>query len=122
MHSRRVLVVEDDPVIAMEIADILEEDGCEVVGSAGNVHDALDLVRTIKIDLALVDVSLGAETIEPVAKVLTRRAIPFGVVTAYPPTILPEAVRGHPLVQKPFAPREIRQLAEHLSESVGAGT
>jgi CheY-like chemotaxis protein len=122
MHSRRVLVVEDDPVIAMEIADILEEDGCEVVGSAGNVPDALDLVRTIKIDLALVDVSLGAETIEPVAKVLTRRAIPFGVVTAYPPTILPEAVRGHPLVQKPFAPREIRQLAEHLSESVGAGT
>jgi CheY-like chemotaxis protein len=120
MHSPRVLVVEDDPLIAIELTDILEEEGCEVVGSPGSVAAALDLLRNRKIDLALLDVALGAETVEPVAKALTRRAIPFGVVTAYPPAILPDAVRGHPLVQKPFAPREIRELAEHLCASVPA--
>jgi len=121
MHSPRVLVVEDDPLIAIELADILEQEGCEVVDSAGSVPAALHLVRNSKIDLALLDVALGAETVEPVAKALARLAIPFGVVTAYPPAILPDAVRGHPLVQKPFAPREIKALAEHLAASVRPG-
>lgn len=121
MHSPRVLVVEDDPLIAIELTDILEQEGCEVVGAAANVPAALDFVRTGNIDLALLDVALGAETVEPVAKLLVRRDIPFGVVTAYPRAILPNVVRGHPFVQKPFAPREIRELAEHLVASVRAG-
>jgi CheY-like chemotaxis protein len=115
MHSPRVLVVDDDPIIAMEIAQILTDGGCEVVGSPGSVPAALAIVRNQQVDLALLDVSLGAQTIEPVADALARRAIPFGVVTAYPPGILPDVMRGHPFLQKPFAPREIRQLAEHLS-------
>jgi DNA-binding response OmpR family regulator len=120
--SPRVLIVEDDPLIAMEITDILEQDGCNVVGSAGSVASALDTARREKVDLALIDVSVGAETTEPVATVLSRQAIPFGIVTAYPPCVLPSGMRGRPIVQKPFVAREIRQLARNLSASVGANS
>lgn len=115
MHSPRVLVADDDPIIAMEIAQILTDDGCEVVASPGTVPAALAIVRSEKLDLALLDISLGAQPMEPVASALTRRDIPFAVVTAYPPRSLPAIMRGHPVVQKPFAAREIRQLAEDLS-------
>jgi DNA-binding response OmpR family regulator len=115
MKSPRMLIVEGDPLIAMEITDILKEDGCTVVGSAGSVASALDTARRENVDLALIDVSLGAETTEPVATVLSRRAIPFGIVTAYPPCVLPSGMCGHPLVQKPFTAREIKQLARSLS-------
>jgi CheY-like chemotaxis protein len=113
--SPRVLIVEEDPLIAMEITDILEQDGCTVVGTAGSVASALDTARRKKVDLALIDVSLGAETTEAVAILLSCQAIPFGIVTAYPPCVLPSGMYGHPLVQKPFTPREIKQLARSLS-------
>src|SRR5262249_47676828 len=117
MQSPRVLVIDDDPLVALEIAQILTEDGCEVVAAPGSIPAALAILRSEQVDLALLDVSLGAQTIEPVASALERRAIPFGVVTAYPPSVLPDVMPGHPFLQKPFAPREIRQLAEHLSAS-----
>jgi DNA-binding response OmpR family regulator len=115
VKSPRVLIVEDDPLIAMEITDILEEDGCTVVGSAGSVASAFDTARREEIDLALLDISLGAETTEPIATMLSRQAIPFGIVTAYPPCVFPSGMYGHPVVQKPFTAREIKQLTRSLS-------
>jgi CheY-like chemotaxis protein len=111
----RALVVEDDALIALEIVDILERDGCAVVGAPGNLPAALDIARKATIDFALLDFNLGSGNAEAVAHVLDRRAIPFALVTAYPGCVLPEGVRGRPRIQKPFTASEIRDLAEQLA-------
>lgn len=115
----RALVVEDDAIIAMEITDILERDGCAVVGSTGSVPVALDIARRAKIDFALLDFNLESGTAEPIAKVLARRAIPFALVTAYPGCVLPQSVSGRPRLQKPFTAQEVRRLAGELTQPAG---
>ena len=115
----RALVVEDNALVALELVDILERDGCKVVGSPATLSAALALARKAEIDFALLDFNLGSETAEPVAQVLARRSIPFALVTAYPGCVLPEQVRGRPRVQKPFTVRDIRELAAQLSSPSG---
>ena len=81
--DKRILVVEDEYLIAWEIADFLDELGCEIVGPAKNLEEAAKLAGNQQLDGAVLDVRLRDETSEPIAQLLDRRCIPFIVVSGY---------------------------------------
>lgn len=83
LSGRRVLLVEDEPLLALEVATHLERAGCEVVGPLTRVSDALSVADTGKIDMAVLDVDLNGEQVWPVADVLTKRKVPFVFVTSF---------------------------------------
>jgi CheY-like chemotaxis protein len=81
--GRRILVVEDEALVATMIADILEELRAIVVGPAGSLNAGLLLAEAAEIDGAILDVNLRGEAIDPIAQSLTARKIPFVFATGY---------------------------------------
>lgn len=107
----RLLVVEDESLIAMLIADMLRDFGCVVVGPASNVEQALALVERDPIDGALLDVNLSdGHRSYPVAETLLKRGIPFAFVTGYGKAGLSADFRGIAVLQKPFVADRLRRL------------
>lgn len=107
----RILLVEDEMLVCMDIQDMLEEFGYRVVGPAAHVNQALDLIEQEPIDLAVLDVNLGRETSYPIAERLSVRGIPFLFSTGY--AEVDAAYKDRPRVQKPFSGQ---QLCEALKE------
>lgn len=99
----RILVVEDEPLVAMLIEDLLLELGCTVVGPAATVAQALALADTSP-DAALLDVNLGAEQSYPVADRLAADGVPFAFVTGYGRHGLTGPHAERPTIPKPFKP------------------
>jgi PAS domain S-box-containing protein len=100
--GRRVLVVEDEPLIASQIESILSNVGFDVIGPAGNVRQALALIEHQGCDAAVLDVRLGDETSAPIAQGLIRSGTPFVVVSGYALAQLPKIFQTAPLVGKPL--------------------
>ena len=98
----RILVVEDEAIVAMLIEDTLEELGYAVVGPVGRAGAALSLIDVAEIDGAVLDVNLDGESSYRIADALAARALPFVFVTGYGKTGLDPAYRDRPVVQKPF--------------------
>jgi CheY-like chemotaxis protein len=113
----RVLVAEDEALIAMLVEEMLVGLGCEVVAVAARVADAMRLVNEAQFDAAVLDVNLHGQTIFPVADALTARGVPIVFATGYGSAGLPEAYALRPTVQKPFHGRE---LAAVLLRSLAA--
>jgi CheY-like chemotaxis protein len=107
----RILIVEDEPIIALMLDDMLQELGFSVVASVSHVAAALDVIGRESIDLALLDVNLGTEQIDPVADVLAQRSCPFVFTTGYGQAGAPPAHGNHVVLQKPF---RINDLAAAL--------
>src|SRR5579863_9662257 len=98
----RVLVVEDDGLVAMTLEDLIEDLGAEVAGSVGSVRDALAWLESgATFDAALLDVKLGAEFVFPVAEALTERGVAFAFSTGYGETPDPR-FREAPVLGKPI--------------------
>lgn len=102
LAGRRILIVEDDPFIALALEEILSEHGLIVVGPARDLRAALDLAAGAQIDIALLDVNVGSEKIDPVADLLAQRACPFLFVTGYGKVDLPEGRLSCAFIEKPF--------------------
>ena len=100
-HRPRVLVLEDEWVIAELIQDALEEAGFEVVGPAGRISQALALLENQKCDAAVLDMNLHGEHSFRVAEELAARSTPFVFVSGYSTAVLPPAFIDRPLMQKP---------------------
>jgi len=116
LETRRILVVEDESLVAMLLETILEDLGCDVVGPEGTVAAGADTARSADIDAALLDVNVAGELVFPVAEALKGRGIPFVFSTGYGEGGLPEQWRGHPTIQKPFTEVAVRDaLLEALS-------
>jgi CheY-like chemotaxis protein len=98
----RVLVVEDDGMIAMHLKSMLAALECDVVGSAVRVPDALKKVCGLSFDMALLDVNLAGTMSYPVAEALQKLGIPFIFTTSYGRSALPPALRTMPVLSKPF--------------------
>lgn len=98
----RVLVVEDEFLIALEIAAQLGEAGYEVVGPASSVEEALALISAPGCDIAFLDVNLGSESSAPVAAALSARDIPFVVSSGYRERSLAGIFDGAEILGKPF--------------------
>jgi CheY-like chemotaxis protein len=109
LTGRRVLVVEDESLVAMLLEIILHDMGCAVVGPESNVDDGLRAVADEPaLDAALLDVNVAGREVFPIAEALQARGIPFVFSTGYGASGLPENWRGHPTVQKPFTDAAIR--------------
>jgi CheY-like chemotaxis protein len=122
MAGKRILVVEDEMIVAMLIEDILADAGATVVGPAARVARALDLLEEEEaLDGALLDVNLAGEMTTPVAEELRRRGIPFAFATGYGAAGVPEGFAGQPLLQKPFQEHDLnRVMAEVLARRAPA--
>ena len=105
--SVRVLVVEDETLIAMDIAAILSDAGFTVVGPVGSVAHALALIERSGCEAAVLDINLGDGTAEPIARVLSARATPFVTISGYSREQQPAAFRNAPLVSKPVRPERL---------------
>lgn len=103
LSGRHILLVEDDFIIALDQAAILEEAGARVVGPAPTVAAALDLVaRSEHLDGAVLDVNLRGETSYPVADALRTRSVPFVFLTGYDPSIIAADYADAPVCEKPL--------------------
>jgi PAS domain S-box-containing protein len=102
--SKRVLVVEDEALIAIEIADILSDAGFTVIGPVGSVAHALALIERSGCEAAVLDINLGDGTSEPIARVLSASATPFVTISGYSREQQPAAFKNAPLVSKPVRP------------------
>jgi DNA-binding response OmpR family regulator len=109
LDGLRILIVEDNPYIAMALEDMLSEQGLVIAGVAGNLDDALLLAASASLDLALLDVNLGDKKIDPVAEALVARGTPFIFTTGCGRAGLPESFLDRPIVEKPFYIEEILQ-------------
>jgi CheY-like chemotaxis protein len=99
---KRVLVVEDEALIAFQVIDALEELGWEVVGPAASLAAALELAGEERLDGAVLDVNLRGSDVYPVARLLDARGVPLVFTTGYRAAMLPEPYRDRPKVSKPF--------------------
>lgn len=109
IRGLRILMVEDEMLLAMSLEDVLRHLGCEVV-KASSLERALKLAETEKIDGALLDVNLGGERVYPAAAALDRRGIPYVLMTGYGKDMLDAAYRGRPVLLKPFLVDDMKRV------------
>jgi CheY-like chemotaxis protein len=107
----RILVVEDEAVIAMLVEDMVLDFGSEVVGPAAKMDEALRLASHAALDAAILDVNVGGAVVFPVADVLRSRGVPIIFATGYGSGGLPPRFRNDPALSKPFS---YEALAEAL--------
>jgi CheY-like chemotaxis protein len=118
LRDRRVLLVEDEMMVAMLVEDMLSDFGCAVIGPATRVDDALKLVGEGKIDVAILDVNLNGHETYPVADALVALGIPFVFATGYGAGSLRDGYKERPTLQKPFQQHDlVRALALALPSS-----
>lgn len=108
LNGRRVLVVEDESLVAMLLEAILEDMGCTPVGPAATVDDGMALVESETLDAALLDVNVAGHQVFPVAEALRARGVPFVFSTGYGEGGLPDEWRGQATLQKPFTESAVR--------------
>lgn len=108
LEGRRILVVEDEPLIALEVEALLAGFGCIVVGPAETVEAAERLIGEVSIDAALLDANLGGYPVDRLIAVLQRIKVPFAFATGYGREALPSGIGDAPVLTKPFAAAELR--------------
>ncbi|MGH6617118.1 response regulator [Sphingomonas sp.] len=108
LQGRRILIVEDELLVAMDVEDLLEMQGCVVLGAASTIEEALILIKSDKPEAVILDRNLDGDRTTPVAEELNRVGIPFVVMTGYVSGIADEPAMRHALcVQKPWIPAEL---------------
>lgn len=117
--GKRILLIEDEALVAMLIEDMLADEGCVVAATAGRLADALKLAgdASLEMDFAILDVNLAGEPAYAVAEVLAGRGVPFAFATGYGAGGLPEIWRSRPTLQKPFTAADVRGVLELLAKS-----
>ncbi|TGQ27677.1 MULTISPECIES: response regulator [unclassified Mesorhizobium] len=113
LQGRRVLVVEDEYLIAAELAEAITEAGGRVIGPVANPEDASRKIASEDVECATVDIKLGAAATFTVAAELKAHGIPFIFVTGYDRTIVPSEFSGVRRLVKPVMPDD---LIRHLIE------
>jgi DNA-binding response OmpR family regulator len=109
-----VLVVEDEWLIAIAVADSLETAGFTVVGPAPTVDQALSLIAANAVECAVLDVTLSGTDSFPVADALDRQGVPFAFVTGYNRHDLPARFRERPVLVKPVPEPDLRRVVATL--------
>lgn len=102
VQQSRVLVVEDEPLIGLDITETLREAGYDVVGPFRVVAPAVHSLACQRVAAAVIDLNLGTDTTRPLAAALASRGIPFIWLTGYGRDALPREYRDRPLISKPF--------------------
>ncbi|MBR9807772.1 MAG: PAS domain S-box protein [Alphaproteobacteria bacterium] len=117
---QRILVVEDEAIIAIDVAAALEDSGYEVIGPVGSVYEALQLLDKVQCHGAVVDVDLAGETADPVAERLMKAGIPFVTVSGSSRDTAGKAYENSPFLTKPIlTQRLIGHMTNLLTERAG---
>jgi len=111
---RRVLIVEDEMLIALMMEDVLGSLGIAVAGIAGTIEEALVEAAAGDFDCAILDVHLKGKEVFPVADALAEKGVPFIFATGYGESGLPEKYRGRPVLQKPFMVSDLERVLATL--------
>jgi DNA-binding response OmpR family regulator len=114
LAGKRILIVEDSPVVGPFTADLLAELGCEVVGPAPNMAAARQLIDSEKIDAALVDVHIRGERVFPLCEALAGKDVPFVLTSGYADWNMPEKWQNRPRLQKPYTLGEVEEALKAL--------
>lgn len=110
----RVLIVEDEALIAMLLEEMLADRNYQVVGHAADLAQGCEMARNLSFDAAILDVSLGSEEVFPVAEILRERGIPFIFTTGYGAAGLPHGWAGSPVFTKPYDIGPLTDTIERL--------
>src|SRR5262245_48079713 len=116
LAGRRFLVVEDEPLVVLDISAGLREAGAEVVASTGSATEALEAIQGKALDAALLDCNLHGRPVDDIAAALTRCKVPFLFVTGYGPEGLPRAFSHAAVLSKPFSQQQLIEAAARLVE------
>jgi DNA-binding response OmpR family regulator len=111
LGGKKILIVEDNFLIAQDLRDLMRAAGCAVCGTAPSSAIALDLLRDEMPDGVLLDVGLRDTDASPVALELVARGVPFLLITGYERDQLPEALRSSPCLLKPYSGETLVSLA-----------
>lgn len=109
LTGRRVLVVEDEMLIALMVEETLHDLGCVVVGPASRLDEALQLADAGALDGAVLDVTIRGGQVYPVAERLLARSVPFVLASGYGDWALPPALRAQPRLVKPFSSEDLEE-------------
>ena len=115
-----VFLVEDEVMIRMMVADMLEELGYRVAAEAGEINEALKLAQSTDFDFAILDVNVNGKVISPVADLIKARNRPFIFATGYGSSGLPEQYRDRPALQKPFQLETLAQMIDTTLKDAAA--
>ena len=115
-----VFLVEDEVMIRMMVADMLEELGYSIAAEAGDICEAIRLAQSTDFDLAILDVNVNGKVISPVADLIKARNRPFIFATGYGSSGLPEEYRDRPSLQKPFQIETLARVIENTLKSTTA--
>jgi CheY-like chemotaxis protein len=117
--GKRVLVVEDEPMIRLLLDDMLTDLGYSMAAEAGRLDDALAAAKQGEFDVAILDVNLNGQPITPVVDVLVARGVPFLFVSGYARRGIPEAHSRIPLLQKPFQTEGLARALAAVAPKTG---
>jgi len=113
--GRKILVVEDEALVAMLVEDALLDAGFQVIGPASTVAEALRLLDSGRPDAVVLDLNLAGETSTPVADVLAARGVPYVIATGYGAAGLPEGHKNAMVLAKPYDPAELTAMLMTLA-------
>jgi DNA-binding response OmpR family regulator len=116
----RILVVEDEMLIAIMIEDAVQDSGGKIVGPAATLENALKLAEEEEFDAAILDVTIRGGKVYPVAELLLKRGIPFAFASGYGDWALPEELRDKPRLTKPFTAAALDEQLRLLFGEAGA--
>jgi CheY-like chemotaxis protein len=109
LARRRILIVEDSPVVGPFTADLLQELGCIAIGPAPNLAIGRQLIESEQIDAALVDVHIRGERVFPLCDALAAKDVPFVLTSGYADWNMPEKWQDRPRLQKPYTLGEVEK-------------
>ena len=107
--AKRILIVEDEFLVALHLEDLLTDMGHHVVGPCSRIQNAIELARTENIDFAVLDINVAGTRSFPVADVLRQRRIPFVFASGYGDEGLADGFRNETVLRKPFEPGALRR-------------
>jgi len=113
--TTRVLIVEDEPLVAIDMEAVLRRAGFEIVACVGSLNKAMDALNNGECDVGVLDANLHGESVEPVAVALRQYGKPFLFVSGYGRVHLPTRFADAPLLPKPFEPTELIRAVKQIS-------
>jgi CheY-like chemotaxis protein len=118
--GRRVLIVEDEIIVALFLEDLLVDFGYEVAGVVSHLDDAM--AHAADYDLAVLDVHINGRPVFDFADTLAERGTPFVFATGYGARGIPDRHAGRPVVQKPFQPEDLKWVLSQALDGSGRST
>ena len=114
LQGRKILLVEDSPVVSDFAQEALNELGCEVVGPAANMASARELAQEAEIDGAIVDLRIRGDKSFPICEILAGRGVPFVLTSGYADWTMPETLKERPQLPKPYTIGDVEAALRKL--------